>query len=195
MARFRSVPTLESSQSEQWLLCTYFFVNSSCFPARLTPARQPRVCWCRQLCLMLVTELSVQRCSHLRSWQPPVVSEQQTHFSITPLSPTPRSPLSSHFIWHSPLFTHLIYCSFSSLSRLPYSHLCSWFCCQPSTRTERADAFSHSIFHLLPFSDWLPSSLCTSHLSATPIFHCLLLKNVFSMEASGEYSRKGARLL
>lgn len=60
------------------------------------------VCWCCQLCLMLVTELSAQRCSHLRSWQPTVVSEQQTHFSITPLSLSPPfNLLSSHFIWHS----------------------------------------------------------------------------------------------
>lgn len=185
-----------------------------------------RVCWCCQLCLTLVTELSELRCSHLRSWQPTVVSEQQTHFTITPLSLTPahtHTPFLLISFDIPPLFTHLIYCFFSSsylvsptftpelslpplydfvvshppwLNTLPVFFFFLFFSFAPLS-------FSHSIFHLVLFSDSLTSllslssrSLSTSHLTASSIFHCLLLKIVFSTEVTGEeYSYKRARLL
>lgn len=148
-----------------------------------------RVCWCCQLCLTLVTELSAQRCSHLRSWQPTAVSEQQTHFTITPLSLTPPSlpPFLLISFDIPPLFTHLICCFFSSsalvsLSRLPYFHTCAfpsfivWFCCQPSTLTEHTVVlfFGSPLIFSLNFPSclilWLTniSSLCL-HILSPPL--------------------------
>lgn len=183
-----------------------------------------RVCWCCQLCLTLVTELSAQRCSHLRSWQPTAISEQQTHFTITPLSLTP--PSLTPFLLISfdipPLFTHLIYCFFS-LPQLSSSYLVSptftpvrslpslydfvvshppwlntlpcFFFLLPSHFLTQFSILSYSLTHSHLFS--LSShSLSTSHLTATSIFHCLLLKIVFSTEVTGEeYPYKRARLL
>lgn len=70
------------------------------FSSKANTSEAARDRWCCQLCVKLVTELSARRSSHLRSWQPTVVSEQQTHFSITPLSliPPPLLPLCSFYL-------------------------------------------------------------------------------------------------
>lgn len=110
---------------------------------------------------LLVTELSVRRCSHLRSWQPMVFSEQQTHFSITPLSLTPTAPPTPFCSFHLTFFL----CSLISsvdfslallfLSYFPYFHTCAfhssivWFCCQPSTLTEDFASLFFVVFFLL----------------------------------------------
>lgn len=75
-------------------LCWNYFLTSlylqhspSCFPVSLTLLRQWESADFCQLYVKPVTELSTQCCSHLSSWQRMVISEQQSHFSITPLSP------------------------------------------------------------------------------------------------------------
>lgn len=140
--------------------------------------------------------------SHLRSWQPTVVSEQQTHFSITPLSlflPVCSFHLTlflcsliSSFVF-SPLSTSPILSPRLSHLRSPFLHCMillsavhpDWIRCQLLL-------FFCYIFHLPLFSDSLvsPSPLVsTSHLTATSTFHCLQLKIVFATEVTGgEYS-------
>lgn len=102
-----------------------------------------RDCWCCQLCVKLVTELSTQCSFYLRSWHPTAVSEQQTHFSVTPLSPNTHPP-PAHFIWHSSFVPSSYFLSSltSPLSCLLYFLTCAllshtvWFCCHPSVLTE-----------------------------------------------------------
>lgn len=169
-------------QWKLWYILFHFFIwiFFIMFSSEGNISEAARVCWCCQLCLTQVTELSAQRCSHLRSWHPTAVSEQQTHFTITPLSLTP--PLLTRFLLISfdipPLFTHLIYCFFSLpapflLSHLPYFHTCAlpffivWFCCQPSTLTE------HTVFFFaLIFSLNFPSCLILwlTHISSLSVF-------------------------
>ncbi len=135
-----------------WTLFSIMFSSE----ANTSEAARDR--WCCQLCVKLVTELSTQCSSHLRSWQPTVVSEQQTHFSITPLSLIPPllsfCPFSAHFIWHSssahsshPLSSLLSLLRNLLPSRLPYFLTCALlssvvrFCCQPSIQTEHTARF------------------------------------------------------
>lgn len=105
------------------LLDTFFYfiiwtLFSIMFSSESNSSETARVRWCCQLCVKLVTELSTQCCSHLRSWQPTVVSEQQTHFSITPLSPTHHPPATNSLLILFDillLFNHLIHCLLSLL--------------------------------------------------------------------------------
>lgn len=91
----------------------------------LTRVRRLGARWCCQLCVKLVSELSNQCCSHLRSWQSAVVCEPQTHFRITPLSLISlHYPFSAHFIPHS----SSVHSSLSFLLSLPFLATFLLFC-------------------------------------------------------------------
>lgn len=127
----------------------------------LTRVRRLGARWCCQLCVKLVSELSNQCCSHLRSWQSAVVCEPQTHFRITPLSLISlHYPFSAHFIPHS----SSVHSSLSFLLSLPFLATFLLFCllyfptCAPPLPPLYDSVVSH------PFSqNTLPGFLHPSH--------------------------------
>lgn len=151
----------------------FYFIIRTLFPVMFScganTSKAARDRWCCQLCVKLVSELSNQRCSHLRNWQSAVVWEQQTHFSITPLclSPPPPPPLlllfSAHFIRRSssvhssyPLSFFLsflyfpIFPIFPAVSPVFSPFFIVWFCCQPGWLMFRQCQDFFFFFFLLP---------------------------------------------
>lgn len=160
----------------------------------LTRVRRLGARWCCQLCVKLVSELSNQCCSHLRSWQSAVVCEPQTHFRITPLSLISlHYPFSAHFIPHS----SSVHSSLSFLLSLPFLATFLLFCllyfptCAPPLPPLYDSVVSHPFSqntlpgflhpsHFLSLG-FLPPYLqilffSTSHFTTTSTFHCLQLK-------------------
>lgn len=187
----------------------FFFVFSG--EPNATEAARAR--WCCQLCVRLVTELSTQGSSSLRSRQPAVVSGQQTHFSTTPPSLVPPS-LPSHPPSPRCSFCSLISSVVLTLPLALSSHLVS-----PYILSHLRSPFPRCIISLSAIHPhWTHCqvlSFCSLHLTGTlppsplhlhvlstpltspqpPLFTASYSKNVHATEVTGwEYPFQRVRL-
>lgn len=183
------------------------------FSGKPNTTEAARARWCCQFCVKLVTELSTHWSSSLRSRQPAVVSGQQTHFSITPLSLVPPSlpshppsrrcsfcSLISSFVFTLPLAlsSHLVSPYMLSHLRSPFPH-CIILLSAIHPHWTHCQVLSFCSLHL---TRTLPPSSLRLHVLSTPLtspqpplFTASYSKNVHATEVTGwEYSFQRVRL-